>query len=279
MFGDVAETLLKMMGQSGVLPGALVAKDVPAALERLKRGAAVQPVPDAADAESGDAEGKVSLKQRAFPLVELLGRCVRAEMRRDLGAGAADVSRKISGLTEPRGLHQPQRSPGTQRSRAAFRLVTGSVNSVLCGRGLEPQAPSGERFPRGEGLRAGEGLGEAAVPVLDRKLPRRRPVFHPDPRIGAGPEQRHGDIQVALHRRHHERRIDVAHAVSRRRRSRGRRARAGSAPCARAPGRPRRRAACNAVSLVLQSRARSDEQSHGGFVTLGRTTRASRSPP
>jgi hypothetical protein len=76
MFGDVAETLLKMMGQSGVLPGALVAKDVPAALERLKRGAAVQPAPDPADAESGDAEGKVSLKQRAFPLVELLGRCV-----------------------------------------------------------------------------------------------------------------------------------------------------------------------------------------------------------
>ena len=76
MFGDVAETLLKMMGQSGVLPGALVAKDVPAALERLKRAAAVHSDPDPADAESGDAEGKVSLKQRAFPLVELLARCV-----------------------------------------------------------------------------------------------------------------------------------------------------------------------------------------------------------
>jgi len=76
MFGDVAEKLLKMMGQSGVLPGALVAKDVPGALERLKREAAVQPVPDEADAESADAEGKVSLKQRVFPLVELLGRCV-----------------------------------------------------------------------------------------------------------------------------------------------------------------------------------------------------------
>ena len=76
MFGDAAHTLLKMMGQSGVLPGALVAKDVPAALERLKRAAAVAPTPDPADAESGDAEGKVSLKQRAFPLVELLSRCV-----------------------------------------------------------------------------------------------------------------------------------------------------------------------------------------------------------
>jgi uncharacterized protein DUF1840 len=77
MFGDVAQTLLKMMGQSGGLPGALVANDVPAALERLKRAAAVSPAPDPADAESGDAEGKVSLKQRAFPLVELLGRCAQ----------------------------------------------------------------------------------------------------------------------------------------------------------------------------------------------------------
>jgi len=77
MFGDVAETLLKMMGQSGVLPGALLAKDVPTALERLKRGAAMHRGPDPADAESGDAEGKVSLKQRAFPLVELLSRCAQ----------------------------------------------------------------------------------------------------------------------------------------------------------------------------------------------------------
>lgn len=82
MFGDVAETLLRMMGQSGAAPGALVAKDVPAALERLKRGAAVAPAPDPADAESGDAEGKVSLKQRAFPLVELLARC--AERKCDI---------------------------------------------------------------------------------------------------------------------------------------------------------------------------------------------------
>jgi hypothetical protein len=43
MFGDVAVSMLKMMGQTGALPGALLAKDVPAALERLKRGAAVAP--------------------------------------------------------------------------------------------------------------------------------------------------------------------------------------------------------------------------------------------
>ena len=77
MFGDVAVTLLRMMGQSGVLPGALVAQDVPAALERLKRAAAVAPAPAAPEKEStGREEAKVSLKQRAFPLIELLGRCV-----------------------------------------------------------------------------------------------------------------------------------------------------------------------------------------------------------
>ena len=77
MFGDVAVTLLKMMGQSGVLPGAIVAKDVPAALERLKRAAAVAPEPVATGKEpGGEKEPPVSLKNRAFPLVELLARCV-----------------------------------------------------------------------------------------------------------------------------------------------------------------------------------------------------------
>ena len=81
MFGDVAVTLLKMMGQSGGLPGALLAKDVPAALERLKRAAAGAPEapapgPDSPGDAEPDGEPKVSLKQRAFPLVELLGRCV-----------------------------------------------------------------------------------------------------------------------------------------------------------------------------------------------------------
>ena len=77
MFGDVGVTMLKMMGQSGTLPGALLAKDVPAALERLKRSAAVAPQPAAPDKEpDDDKEPPVSLKQRAFPLVELLTRCV-----------------------------------------------------------------------------------------------------------------------------------------------------------------------------------------------------------
>src|SRR5262249_25959136 len=78
MFGDVAVTLLKRMGQPGALPGALLAKDVPAALERLKRGAASAPAASAAGGSpERDDEPKVSLSQRAFPLVELLERCVQ----------------------------------------------------------------------------------------------------------------------------------------------------------------------------------------------------------
>jgi len=79
MFGDVAVALLKMMGQTGALPGALLAKDVPVALERLKRGAVTATAPAPAGKESGhhDDEPVVSLKNRAFPLVELLERCVK----------------------------------------------------------------------------------------------------------------------------------------------------------------------------------------------------------
>ena len=41
MFGDVAQRLLKMMGHSGTVPSAILADDVPAALDRLKR--AIEP--------------------------------------------------------------------------------------------------------------------------------------------------------------------------------------------------------------------------------------------
>lgn len=35
-FGDVAQTLLEMMGQSGNVPGAILAEDVPKTLEGLQ---------------------------------------------------------------------------------------------------------------------------------------------------------------------------------------------------------------------------------------------------
>ncbi len=77
MFGDVAVTLLKLMGHSGTVPGALMAEDVPAALERLK--AAVTEHPDAPLDPSGGKQASdegdqphVSLAHRALPLIQLL---------------------------------------------------------------------------------------------------------------------------------------------------------------------------------------------------------------
>ena len=83
MFGDVAKALIRMMGHSGAVPGALLAKDVPAALDRLK--AAVEANPEAPldperDEDDEDAHGQsVSLKHRALPLIELLEAAARDE--------------------------------------------------------------------------------------------------------------------------------------------------------------------------------------------------------
>lgn len=79
LFGDIALRLLKMMGHSGTVPGAILAEDIPIALERLqraietgKRSASAQPEP-AGDAQSGDEDDEgVSLEYRALPLIELL---------------------------------------------------------------------------------------------------------------------------------------------------------------------------------------------------------------
>ena len=75
MFGDVAVTLLKMMGHSGTVPSALLAKDIPAALAKLNSGVAMAPADSGAAAQDEDgAQTNVSLRKRAFPLIELLER-------------------------------------------------------------------------------------------------------------------------------------------------------------------------------------------------------------
>jgi hypothetical protein len=74
MFGDVAVKLLKMMGHSGTVPSAMVADDVPAALERLKQAVAAEKASaaEAPDAEADAEEPRVTLVHRALPLIELL---------------------------------------------------------------------------------------------------------------------------------------------------------------------------------------------------------------
>ena len=74
-FGDVAVPLLKAMGLSGTVPGAILAADIPAALERLK-AAVAQPLPDTHQHTRADAiddpDDAMTLRKRAFPLIELL---------------------------------------------------------------------------------------------------------------------------------------------------------------------------------------------------------------
>ncbi|MCC7486562.1 MAG: DUF1840 domain-containing protein [Burkholderiales bacterium] len=80
MFGEPGVALLKMMGQSGELPGAILAKDIPAALERLERALAATPPgapAQSARASGADGEPRISIRQRAWPLIELLRRCVK----------------------------------------------------------------------------------------------------------------------------------------------------------------------------------------------------------
>ena len=81
MFGDIAVKLLNMMGHSGTVPGAILAQDIPAALEKLKAAVAAAPElpsgPEASGDQGGDKEPPVSLRQRAFPLIELLEHAVQ----------------------------------------------------------------------------------------------------------------------------------------------------------------------------------------------------------
>ena len=79
MFGDVAKQLLELMGLSGTIPSAIKAEDVPAALARLETAIAQRQPADAAQARDDeqrrddyDAPRKVTVSQRAVPLLELL---------------------------------------------------------------------------------------------------------------------------------------------------------------------------------------------------------------
>ena len=87
MFGDVAVELLKLMGQTGVVPGALVGSDIAPALQRLKTAVTTlgsrplgNAAPDPKDEDDERAAAPlVSLRQRAVPLVQLLEAAARED--------------------------------------------------------------------------------------------------------------------------------------------------------------------------------------------------------
>jgi hypothetical protein len=83
MFGEVALKLLKMMGRSGKVPSAISAEDIPAALKSLRKGvaeadAALEDQPPHEE-EEGE-ERRVSMHNRALPLVEMLETATREDV-------------------------------------------------------------------------------------------------------------------------------------------------------------------------------------------------------
>ena len=74
MFGDVAKQLLDLMGHSGTVPSAIKAEDVPATLARLEAAIEQRRAVEAAEGDRDDYDSppKVTLSQRAGPLLELL---------------------------------------------------------------------------------------------------------------------------------------------------------------------------------------------------------------
>ena len=90
MFGEAAEALLRMSGQSGNVPGAIMAEDVPAALVDLQAALKVKSTSEhdtsadgsvavkSADQDDDDHANKVALATRAVPLIELLEAAIKS---------------------------------------------------------------------------------------------------------------------------------------------------------------------------------------------------------
>ena len=85
MHGDVAVALLKAMGHTGGVPGAILAADLPAALASLERtletsgGQPASPPPPevAGDDDEQEREPVIALRTRAVPLLELVRTAIK----------------------------------------------------------------------------------------------------------------------------------------------------------------------------------------------------------
>ncbi|MDD2774747.1 MAG: DUF1840 domain-containing protein [Gallionella sp.] len=78
MFGNVALDMLRMMGHSPTVPGAILAADVPEALSRLKAAIKAEK-PTSAPADKDGEEPAVSMDHRALPLINLFAAAAKDE--------------------------------------------------------------------------------------------------------------------------------------------------------------------------------------------------------
>lgn len=77
MLGDIALKMLKMMGHSATVPGAILAEDVPTALDLLKTAInSGELLPQAQG--SDEDEQDISMIHRGLPLINLLTAAVKA---------------------------------------------------------------------------------------------------------------------------------------------------------------------------------------------------------
>jgi len=77
MFEDVALGMLKMMGHSETVPGAILAEDVPVALSRLTASIEADKGSPPVDNNDPD-EPAISMAHRASPLIDLLSAAAKA---------------------------------------------------------------------------------------------------------------------------------------------------------------------------------------------------------
>jgi hypothetical protein len=84
MHGDAATAILRAMGHSGTVPGAILAADLPDALVRLERVIDISgdsnptPAPpiDNGDLDETEREPIISLRKRALPLKDMVGTAI-----------------------------------------------------------------------------------------------------------------------------------------------------------------------------------------------------------
>lgn len=81
MFGDIALHMIKMMGHSETIPGAILAADVPLVLSRLKAAIDAEKVSPPTDEveDKEDNEPVVSVADRGLPLINLLAAAAEAD--------------------------------------------------------------------------------------------------------------------------------------------------------------------------------------------------------
>lgn len=82
MFDHVARRLLEMMDRDVQVPSAMYPEDVPKALSNLRR--AIDSLPEEEDgaapkSDEKDAEASVSIRNRAYPLIDLLEASIREQ--------------------------------------------------------------------------------------------------------------------------------------------------------------------------------------------------------